>query len=130
MFAQSRRPTNIRAISVLEPSLRKRSASKSCAPPCVNVCSGGCPRTYCCPIPRVREINGMSVKDTLPRASGRSDAGFAGRPAISLAFLTARSEEHTSELQSLMRNSDAVFCLKKKNHTELRVTQTFKIYIK
>src|SRR3546814_8386920 len=28
----------------------------------------------------------------------------------------ARSEEHTSELQSLMRNSYAVFCLKKKNH--------------
>src|SRR3546814_3904442 len=29
-----------------------------------------------------------------------------------------RSEEHTSELQSLMRISSAVFCLKKKNHTE------------
>src|SRR3546814_8593949 len=28
-----------------------------------------------------------------------------------------RSEEHTSELQSLMRNSHAVFCLKKKTHT-------------
>src|SRR3546814_1013777 len=28
--------------------------------------------------------------------------------------LTLRSEEHTSELQSLMRNSYAVFCLKKK----------------
>src|SRR3546814_5170878 len=27
---------------------------------------------------------------------------------------TARSEEHTSELQSLMRNTYAVFCLKKK----------------
>src|SRR3546814_8109546 len=27
-----------------------------------------------------------------------------------------RSEEHTSELQSLMRNSYAVFCLKKKKH--------------
>src|SRR3546814_9859520 len=27
---------------------------------------------------------------------------------------TERSEEHTSELQSLMRNSYAVFCLKKK----------------
>src|SRR3546814_1375930 len=27
-----------------------------------------------------------------------------------------RSEEHTSELQSLMRNSSAVFCLKKKKH--------------
>src|SRR3546814_8559817 len=32
-----------------------------------------------------------------------------------LQFLTIRrSEEHTSELQSLMRNSYAVFCLKKK----------------
>src|SRR3546814_4481770 len=28
------------------------------------------------------------------------------------------SEEHTSELQSLMRNSYAVFCLKKKNKRE------------
>src|SRR3546814_6005937 len=28
-----------------------------------------------------------------------------------------RSEEHTSELQSLMRNSHAVLCLKKKKHT-------------
>src|SRR3546814_3253342 len=28
-----------------------------------------------------------------------------------------RSEEHTSELQSLMRNSYAVFCLKKKNNS-------------
>src|SRR3546814_8295051 len=31
--------------------------------------------------------------------------------------LLARSEEHTSELQSLMRNSYAVFCLKKKKTT-------------
>src|SRR3546814_5297429 len=29
-----------------------------------------------------------------------------------------RSEEHTSELQSLMRNSYAVFCFKKKTHTD------------
>src|SRR3546814_8118579 len=33
------------------------------------------------------------------------------------ALLPWRSEEHTSELQSLMRISYAVFCLKKKNHT-------------
>src|SRR3546814_5829461 len=33
-----------------------------------------------------------------------------GRPII---FLSGRSEEHTSELQSLMRISYAVFCLKK-----------------
>src|SRR3546814_2613998 len=31
--------------------------------------------------------------------------------------VSARSEEHTSELQSLMRISYAVFCLKKKKHT-------------
>src|SRR3546814_8914276 len=31
------------------------------------------------------------------------------------ALVGLRSEEHTSELQSLMRNSDAVLCLKKKN---------------
>src|SRR3546814_9923769 len=31
-----------------------------------------------------------------------------------------RSEEHTSELQSLMRISYAVFCLKKKKHTYLQ----------
>src|SRR3546814_6609671 len=31
------------------------------------------------------------------------------------ALLSSRSEEHTSELQSLMRISYAVFCLKKKN---------------
>src|SRR3546814_9667724 len=31
--------------------------------------------------------------------------------------LTMRSEEHTSELQSLMRISYAVFCLKTKKHT-------------
>src|SRR3546814_16757001 len=41
-------------------------------------------------------------------ASGVAAGGGIG-PARS-----SRSEEHTSELQSLMRNSYAVFCLKKK----------------
>src|SRR3546814_1672154 len=36
------------------------------------------------------------------------------------AFL--RSEEHTSELQSLMRNSYAVFCLKKKTQSTKTLT--------
>src|SRR3546814_3092962 len=35
-----------------------------------------------------------------------------------------RSEEHTSELQSLMRISYAVFCLKKKNPIRLPTTPT------
>src|SRR3546814_9939354 len=33
---------------------------------------------------------------------------------VAIYHKSARSEEHTSELQSLMRNSYAVFCLKKK----------------
>src|SRR3546814_3960589 len=40
--------------------------------------------------------------------------------ATAAALLLARSEEHTSELQSLMRISYAVFCLKKKKNTRLR----------
>src|SRR3546814_8980246 len=35
-------------------------------------------------------------------------------------YAIRRSEEHTSELQSLMRISYAVFCLKKKNTTKHR----------
>src|SRR3546814_7599718 len=35
-----------------------------------------------------------------------------------LPFAQVRSEEHTSELQSLMRISYAVFCLKKKKQTQ------------
>src|SRR3546814_8230053 len=38
--------------------------------------------------------------------------------------LVARSEEHTSELQSLMRISYAVFCLKKKTNKQLSLNCT------
>src|SRR3546814_5716141 len=39
--------------------------------------------------------------------------------SVRRGFDSRRSEEHTSELQSLMRRSSAVFCLKKKNiHTK------------
>src|SRR3546814_2931417 len=47
------------------------------------------------------------------RAAALSEIGEAA-----LADREMRSEEHTSELQSLMRSSYAVFCLKKKNTTE------------
>src|SRR3546814_3747932 len=43
-------------------------------------------------------------------AIGRCEPVCAGQAG-------ARSEEHTSELQSLMRNSYAVFCLKKKKNS-------------
>src|SRR3546814_1339083 len=45
--------------------------------------------------------------------------GAAGQQQVVVAQRVAalRSEEHTSELQSLMRISYAVFCLKQKNNT-------------
>src|SRR3546814_4849154 len=68
----------------------------------------------------------------LPAVEGRPAAGYlmvtggakpqtitgASSPSAERAELHAsRSEEHTSELQSLMRMSYAVFCLKKNNQT-------------
>src|SRR3546814_6751411 len=44
--------------------------------------------------------------------------GELGAEDAVLARVVARSEEHTSELQSLMRISYAVFCLKKKKQTK------------
>src|SRR3546814_1031715 len=39
-----------------------------------------------------------------------------------------RSEEHTSELQSLMRISYAVFCLKKKKYNKIKMTSDIHKY--
>src|SRR3546814_5010810 len=45
---------------------------------------------------------------------GGDAAGMPGIPGFQHVERFGRSEEHTSELQSLMRTSYAVFCLKKK----------------
>src|SRR3546814_8718773 len=45
--------------------------------------------------------------------SANRSASFPHRP-----YIGSRSEEHTSELQSLMRISYAVFCLKKTNENK------------
>src|SRR3546814_2811758 len=50
----------------------------------------------------------------LPSSNGRR--GFGRRSAVPWWKQGDRSEEHTSELQSLMRISYAVFCLKKKTY--------------
>src|SRR3546814_4665918 len=57
-----------------------------------------------------------------PFRSARELLTLCERNGLSIAELVranelARSEEHTSELQSLMRISYAVFCLKKKKNT-------------
>src|SRR3546814_1005996 len=46
--------------------------------------------------------------------------GGASPRGRDITFFSARSEEHTSELQSLMRISYAVFCLKKKKIENLK----------
>src|SRR3546814_9117025 len=57
-----------------------------------------------------RGTTGKASARTL-RVSGRTVSAAGNRRWI-------RSEEHTSELQSLMRISYAVFCLKKKKHKQ------------
>src|SRR3546814_10435432 len=54
-----------------------------------------------------------SVRQVVGITQQRISASASILPAV--AFML-RSEEHTSELQSLMRISYAVFCLKKKNN--------------
>src|SRR3546814_2494004 len=46
--------------------------------------------------------------------------GGERQPGLGAVAASVRSEEHTSELQSLMRISYAVFCLKKKNSTNMQ----------
>src|SRR3546814_9851892 len=49
--------------------------------------------------------------------------------AVLLVWFGLRSEEHTSELQSLMRISYAVFCLKKKTHNYTIFIPLYTLYI-
>src|SRR3546814_7825598 len=61
---------------------------------------------------------------TVPRRSARPSSKASTHPSawppidVLTGFINDRSEEHTSELQSLMRISYAVFCLKKKKSTK------------
>src|SRR3546814_2697123 len=54
----------------------------------------------------------VTIRTPLPE--GGEGASNRAATALKQTVMAGRSEEHTSELQSLMRNSYAVFCLKKK----------------
>src|SRR3546814_4087578 len=62
-------------------------------------------------VARETEIEGRAVDQRRLGAKGEMAGDDVGRGALRMI----RSEEHTSELQSLMRISYAVFCLKTKN---------------
>src|SRR3546814_8936736 len=64
-----------------------------------------------------RRADGRGVDRSPVRSHARGDRGPDG-------VRSGRSEEHTSELQSLMRISYAVFCLKKKKMTSTPYTST------
>src|SRR3546814_5816095 len=70
--------------------------------------------------PRSTRTDTLFPYTTLFRSSARACPGSplrcGCRARSSLRRGSARSEEHTSELQSLMRISYAVFCLKKKKN--------------
>src|SRR3546814_10361296 len=64
-----------------------------------------------------QEVPERGLRAFLARGPDVKSLGPVGAPGQQLP-VGERSEEHTSELQSLMRISYAVFCLKKKKHTE------------
>src|SRR3546814_3548008 len=71
-------------------------------------------RSTPCPAARSTTTSYGSPGPAAPPAAPRTTRPIRGNTAPTFP---ARSEEHTSELQSLMRISYAVFCLKKKNKT-------------
>src|SRR3546814_2194441 len=62
----------------------------------------------------VRRASGRSRQLQPPFCAARIGVDLRDRAVDQHIFKVRRSEEHTSELQSLMRISYAVFCLKKK----------------
>src|SRR3546814_6389587 len=69
----------------------------------------------------------FSGVDVQPSAPWRTtDRRFlTSSSTLSTSWFLVRSEEHTSELQSLMRNSYDVFCLKKTNQTRYRESSMY-----
>src|SRR3546814_5047820 len=67
----------------------------------------------------VKPSNTDDIEHAFDKGEGDAGAPLVSRTTSIKTLEWERSEEHTSELQSLMRNSYAVFCLKKKNDTIL-----------
>src|SRR3546814_2428995 len=69
-------------------------------------------------VPVLRDAQALSfaeIEKTIADFGKRAKEGTLTLADMKGGTFTIRSEEHTSELQSLMRTSYAVFCLKQKN---------------
>src|SRR3546814_1243568 len=73
---------------------------------------------------RDRTLRSSSAVISTLAAGGRSVPLSHARPTRTRGLRSLRSEEHTSELQSLMRISYAVFCLKKNIKEETNTDNT------
>src|SRR3546814_4129102 len=72
--------------------------------------------------PGAGRISAADARRPKREPAGPEARGFDGLPEVRVGSrqgLRPRSEEHTSELQSLMRISYAVFCLHKKNNKQV-----------
>src|SRR3546814_1015956 len=78
---------------------------------CAGVGDPGADGPWWRPVDQLQHPAARPARGDGSRARGRS----ADARRVHRKLQGARSEEHTSELQSLMRISYAVFCLKKKN---------------
>src|SRR3546814_2705070 len=79
------------------------------------------------PAMRIVVLTGYASIATAVEAIKLGASHYLVKPSNTDDIEHARSEEHTSELKSLMRISYAVFCLKKKTHT-YRTNTTIKIH--
>src|SRR3546814_6576513 len=68
-------------------------------------------------------ISSEEIASTTPAALRLMSRLRCSEPRMPVTTIVSRSEEHTSELQSLMRISYAVFCLKKKKKNDVEIPQ-------
>src|SRR3546814_1579493 len=73
-------------------------------------------------------LTGSSSTEDGSRPARPQAASIRVRIPAKFSAIDMRSEEHTSELQSLMRISYAVFCLKKKNKQHNILITTYQTY--
>src|SRR3546814_8118751 len=97
----------LEALKPLDPRFRGDDALAKAAAPCA-----------------AAPVRHLMIFATTPAPTVRPPSRIAKRRPSSIATGLIRSEEHTSELQSLMRISYAVFCLKKKKKNNIKVKIT------
>src|SRR3546814_10353004 len=96
-------------------------------------------RREACPVENIEAMNALGMNAMfVPEAYGGLGLSYPvylacvrelSKACASTGIIWAtRSEEHTSELQSLMRISYAVFCLKKKTKNTINTTHTYQLH--